>query len=139
MIYVPWVAMLCCIIILAIFLIIKHAKYADLLIKTEQVNKRVNSLYEKIQYLSEERNKYYQRVIDLEDMKGDAFQVKLRNEITEVKVDFTKLEIVMIYSGIKILLERTKDPDDAKIYIRLIEKINSFIEDMKEGEDSLGS
>jgi len=134
MIYVPWVAMLCCIIILAIFLIIEHKKCKELLVKAEQVNKRVNSLYKKIQYLSDDRKKYYDRVIDLENMKGDAFQVKLRNEITEVKIDFTKLEIVTILAGVCILLERTKHPDDAKAYIELIDKIKSFIGDMKEGE-----
>lgn len=134
MIYVPWIIMLCCIIILAIFLIIEHKKCKELLVKAEQVNKRVNSLYKKIQYLSDDRKKYYDRVIDLENMKGDAFQVKLRNEITEVKIDFTKLEIVTILAGVCILLERTKYPDDAKVYIELIDKIKSFIEDMKEGE-----
>jgi len=134
MIYVPWIIMLCCIIILAIFLIIEHKKCKELLVKAEQVNKRVNSLYKKIQYLSDDRKKYYDRVIDLENMKGDAFQVKLRNEITEVKIDFTKLEIVTILAGVCILLERTKHPDDAKVYIELIDKIKSFIGDMKEGE-----
>ena len=134
MIYVPWIIMLCCIIILAIFLIIEHKKCKELLVKAEQVNKRVNSLYKKIQYLSDDRKKYYDRVIDLENMKGDAFQVKLRNEITEVKIDFTKLEIVTILAGVCTLLERTKYPDDAKVYIELIDKIKSFIEDMKEGE-----
>jgi len=121
-------------ILMTIFLIIKYKKYKNTLEKLEQVNKSVRSLYEKIQYLSDDRKKYYDRVIELENMKGDAFQVKLRNEITEVKIDFTKLEIVTILAGVCILLERTKHPDDAKVYIELIDKIKSFIEDMKEGE-----
>ena len=121
-------------ILMTIFLIIKYKKYKNTLEKLGQVNNSIRSLYEKIQYLSDDRKKYYDRVIDLENMKGDAFQVKLRNEITEVKIDFTKLEIVTILAGVCILLERTKHPDDAKVYIELIDKIKSFIEDMKEGE-----
>lgn len=98
----------------------------------DQKDQHIISLYEKIEKLSSEKKNFHERVKELEDMKGEAFQVKLRNEIIELKIDFTKLEMVTFLAGTSLLLERTKNPDDAKIYIELIEKINGFIENMKE-------
>ncbi|GAF74143.1 unnamed protein product [marine sediment metagenome] len=95
-------------------------------------SKSLDNVYENIEALSETNASYLKRIKELEDMKGDAFQVKLRNEIIEVNVDFTKMEMVMVLAGASVLLKDTKDPVDAQIYIDLINKINGFIGDMKE-------
>ena len=132
------IAMGILILMMSIFLIIVHKEskrvHRHLIRKVEYVD----SLYKEIETLSKEKVEFHDRVMDLENIKGEAFQVKLRNEITEVKVEFTKIEIVTIFAGVSILLERTKNPDDAKIYIALIEKINGFIGDMKEGDGAFG-
>jgi len=126
------------ILMMSIFLIIKYKKSKTLHTYMVQKVSHIDDLYKEIEILSKEKIELHDRVIDLENIKGEAFQVKLRNEITEVKVDFTKIEIVTIFAGVSILLERTKNPDDAKIYIALIEKINGFIGDMREGDGAFG-
>ena len=122
--------------ILLTFLIIEIKKKKSQNWKSafQQKSSYIDNLYRQIESLSKNNKEWYKRVKELEDIKGDAFQVKLRNEIIEVKADFTKLEIVIMLSGVTLLLERTSNPDDAQIYISLIKKINEFINDMKEGD-----
>ena len=120
------------IIILSFFLIIKELKVRKIKETLKQKEGNTEDLFKRIDKLSSQKNDFYNRIVELENIKGEAFQVRLRNEIVEVNVDFTKIEIVTMLAGVNILLERTKDPEDEKIYVNLIEKINGFINDMKE-------
>lgn len=125
------------IIIMVIFLIIERRKSILFKEQVKHKNQTVNQLYKNIESLSNDKDLMEERIKYLEDIKGEAFQVKLRQEVVNVNVDFTKLEMVLIISGIHVLLKKTDDPDDAKEYIKLIEKINGFIGNMKEGEEPI--
>jgi len=115
------------------FLIVKKKKkYRQLKKLIKSKNTTINCLYDKLDKISFENNSLINRVKYLEDIKSDAFQVKLRNEIVQINIDFTKLEMVIILAGVSELLKKTKNLEDAKIYISLIEKINGFINNMKE-------
>lgn len=116
-------------IILIIFFL---SKIESSLSHIDKKNKKINLLYNKIESQSYDFKLIKDRVVELEDEKGDAFQVKLRTEIKNINVDFTKLEMVVILAGLDLLIRRSKNQDDAKIYIKLIDKINSFISDIKE-------
>ena len=91
------------IIILSFFLIIKELKVRKIKETLKQKEGNTEDLFKRIDKLSSQKNDFYNRIVELENIKGEAFQVRLRNEIVEVNVDFTKIEIVTMLAGVNIL------------------------------------
>jgi len=121
-------------IIIVLILVIKNKNLKE--ICSQQAN-CINKNFEKIEKLSKEKENQYERIIELEDGINDRYGVSIRKEITEVISEFTKLEMVIILSGITLLLERTNTSEDAQHYINLINKVNLFLKNMKEEEDKI--
>jgi hypothetical protein len=92
--------------------------------------KTINSLYKKL----EEYSGYKERATELEDSIEKGYGVKIRNEVTVVKTDFTKLEMVTMLAGVHKLAKSSESIDDTKIYIALVEKIQKLIDVMKENK-----
>jgi hypothetical protein len=103
-------------------------------------------LHEKIERLSKEKTKLFDLSSDLADrlIKATArinevesavekgFGVKVRNEVTVIKCEFNKLEMVILLSGVHKLFKDSKSVEDTKVYMTLIDKINSNLPLMKE-------
>jgi len=92
--------------------------------------KSVDILYEKL----DKESGYKARAFELEDKFEDAYQVKIRNEVTVVNTDFSKIELVIFLSGVHKLMNNSKTIEDSKIYIALLEKLQKFIDLIKEDE-----
>ena len=103
----------------------------------ESKDSTAKRLFNKIELMSEELNKSYKRINELERGIEDGFGVSVRQEITNVMADFTKFEMVIMLAAVTCLLNRAKTIEDSKIYIGLVEKIQSLIDKMKESSDSL--
>lgn len=128
------------VITLAIFFFKEAIRSKGFKEKLKQKAYSIDVLFKNSESITEKKDEYHKRVIELENSIQDGYGVKIRNEITEVIIDFTKIEIVMMLAGVTKLLERTSSPDDARIYVSLIDKITGFIENMREeGEGPFGS
>jgi len=99
------------------------------------VTRQRDCLFDMTAKVSDVSEKFRQRMRHLEDAVKDGFGVTVRNEVTEVQCEFNKLEMVMILAGVHKLLSGSKDPDDMKIYLSLIDKINGVLPKMKEGDE----
>ena len=97
-----------------------------------QRSNTIGKLFVQISDLSQDQNEYYKRVIQLENAIEKSFGVTVRQEITKINTDFTKVEWVVLLSGIYKLLDGAKVPEDAKIYLEIIDKVQSFMEHLKE-------
>jgi len=112
-----------------------HFKNRELKIVVEQKSEALNHMYKETEKLAEDKNMYQERCKEIEDAVEKGGGIKIRNEVTEVIVDFKKLEMVLIYAGISKLLKETDNPEDARHYVDLLEKIQGFLDDMKEEEE----
>jgi len=110
------------------------AVYRDLRFSAtiEQQNRAITNLYAQIETISAERMQYYNRIIDLENGIETEFGVKVRQEVTVVKTHFTKLEWVVMLSGVDKLLRSAKTPDDARVLLQILDKIREFMDHLKE-------
>ena len=93
------------------FLYKKIVKNKNLKEICSQQTDSINKNWEKIDKLSQEKATQHERIIELEDAINGGFNVSIRNEVTEVISEFTKLEMVIILSGISLLLKRTDNPE----------------------------
>lgn len=75
---------------------------------------------------------YRERAVEIEDAIEKEFGIKIRQEITEVITEFSKLEMVLIYAGIVKLIKGDIQPDETRLCIDLLDKIQLYIDDMKE-------
>jgi len=102
-----------------------------------EYDKKSMFLLKTIDQISENLNRYRDRTIELEDAREKGYGVKARIETTEIKTDFKKLEWVVMLSGVQKLLNDAKNVEDSKVYIKVIEHIQSFVDKMKEEEFNL--
>ncbi len=120
-------------------------KLKNLMSKSKEISKnyiqlsgdserQIQNLFKTISDLSDDNTYLKERVIEVEDGVKKSYGVKIRNEVTEVVTDFSKLEMVVMISGVGVLLKGTANPDDAEIYVNLNKKLQGFIDDMKEDE-----
>lgn len=115
----------------AYFIYLKKIKKKHLSAIQQKINS-INTLYQKIEKLSA-RNVYLERrVIEVEDGIESGFGAKIRQEVTVVNAEFTKLEMVIMLAGVSVLLKNPKTVDDAEFYINLSKKIQKLIDNMKE-------
>lgn len=77
-------------------------------------------------------DKYKKRCHELEDSIEKGYGVKVRNEVTEVKVDFTKMEVAIISEAVRNDSGRDMSIDNMEFYLNLRKKIAQLLEDMKE-------
>ena len=72
------------------------------------------------------------RVKELEDAIDKEYGVKVRNEVTEVKVDFDKTELAVLLAAICKLMTERLNTDDLKYYLDLRIKLENTIDQMKD-------
>jgi len=82
--------------------------------------------------LDDANKKLDQRVREVEYGVERDYKISIRNEVTEVIVDFTKIEMSIMLAALANLIKTSAVPEDLKIYISLNDKILGFINDMKE-------
>jgi len=102
-------------------------------------NEVIASYEKKIQELVEEKRALTARVKDVEDGVAKEFAIPVRQDITIVKADFDKLEMVTLFSGVMKLINNAKAIDDINFYTKLINKIQGLIDQMKDPEESTRS
>lgn len=134
------------VIILSIALFLAQALIAWMALtikKNKEIDKRrrkseedgVKHLFKKIEELSGTISGKTRYILGLERTIEKGYGIKVRPEIKKIQINYTKLETVIMLSGLSLLLERAKNPDDAEAYINLTRKIQSFIDDMDEEEN----
>lgn len=134
-----FIYLLMSLIILCMLFIIYYISHKNKSLK-KRLSQRIKSithLFKEIEEISRKRISEHKRVRELEDAINGAFNVSIRKEVTEVKSEFTKLEMVIMISGVSLLLERTNNTDDAQHYIDLINKIEKYLKDMKEKDSKI--
>lgn len=113
---------------------------AILMLLCVALSKRVVSMEREIEYLNQDAKEmmkdceeWHKRCNEAEDAVEKGYGIKVRTETTnKVETDFSKLEMVIIVSGVEKLLKDSKSPQDAEIYINLFKKINALLEVMEE-------
>jgi len=133
-IYILASALLIMTIIIRYKIIIKKNK-SIIQKKDEIINHKIKVIdnnFVLISKLSIKNSELKQRVIDLEDSIEEGYGIKIRQEITTVKADFNKFEMVMLLSGIIKLIKSSQNAEDSRILIELNDKIQGFIDNMKE-------
>jgi hypothetical protein len=101
-------------------------------LKKEKIN--INKFQEQIKFLKSEILSYKERAEDLEDKIEHDFGVQVRNIVNEIKIDFTKIEMVVMLSGVNKIIKDSSNVDDLKIYITLYDKLQEAINKMKEDQ-----
>ena len=98
----------------------------------KQLRGQRDKLFDLVEKESKMVEQFHTALRTLEDAVEKEYGVKVRNETTEVKCEFAKIEMVMFLAGIHKLMNESKNVDDIKIYISLIDKINNILPSMKE-------
>jgi hypothetical protein len=75
---------------------------------------------------------YYQRIKELEDAINTKFGVTVRKDITEIKIDFSKMELTVLYAALCKIMEQKLNTEDLKYYLNLRIKIEELLNQMKE-------
>ena len=112
----------------------KYHKIKELEDVILQKNKSIENTFANIEKLSKEKEMMHKDLRDLEDSLQTSHGIKIRNDIKNIIVPFSKIELVFINAGIEQLLKNTKDPYDAEYYVKLMKKIVEILPDMKEEE-----
>lgn len=112
-----------------IILMRRNDKLRDLV---DQKTRAIDNLFKQMSVLGQDKLSYHDRVVQLENAIENSFGVTVRQEITEVRTDFTKFEWVILLAGVHKLLSGSKDPEDTRIYLAVIDKVQAFIDDLKE-------
>ena len=94
--------------------------------------KKLGEVNEENKKLTDERDMYKKRCHEIEDQVGENFKVKLRNEITEYKIDFDLAELSVIYSAICKQMENRMSTDEVQYYLNLRIKIEGLLDKVKE-------
>lgn len=88
--------------------------------------------HEQVKKLLESCDKYHKRVIELEDTIEKEYGIKVRNEITEIKIMFDKLELSVLYAALCKLMTQPANTEDTQYYLNLRLKIEETLNQMKE-------
>jgi predicted transcriptional regulator len=92
----------------------------------------IKELTQQVNRLKMEKQEFIKRCKELEDAIEKEYGVKVRNEVTEVIVDFDKTELAVINMAICKFMERQLSTDDTKFYLDLRIKIEGLLNQMKE-------
>ena len=133
-IYIILVLFIFAVSFLVTILMGKSHKIKELEEVISQKNKSIENTFTNMEKLSEEKEMMHKDLRDLEDSLQTSHGIKIRNDIKNIIVPFSKIEMVFINAGIEQLLKNTKDPYDAEYYIKLMKKIHNILPDMKEEE-----
>jgi hypothetical protein len=82
--------------------------------------------------IATQRDMYKARCRELEDGVEKDFGVKIRQEITEVKVAFTLMELTVLYTALCRLMERPLVTEDLEYYLKLRLKLEDLMGKVKE-------
>ena len=82
--------------------------------------------------VSKQRDMYKTRCIELENGVEKDFGVQIRQEITEVKVVFTLMELTVLYTALCKLMERPLLTEDIQYYLELRLKLEELMRTVKE-------
>lgn len=107
---------------------------------SEQKIVNINTLYEKIEMLTDEKLYYKDRVDDLEKAIETGFGISVRKNVTIVNTDLLKFDYVIMLAGInKLIKDNPEKIDDIKYYIELMEKIQAILDKMPEIQEEKGA
>jgi len=115
--------LLLCLLIL--FTINNKKKYKKLYLKNEKTVNELNCI-------AGENKNLLTRIEELENGIETSFGVKVREINNITNVNFTKLELICILSGIEKLIPNTKNNFDIQFFLDLIKKISNTIDSLGE-------
>ena len=113
-------------------LIMKDATIKEFSEMVKQKNDSLNTLYKNMEKTSNDLALFKKRTDELEAAIEHGYSVSIRNIVTEVIAKFDKVEMVFMLAGISGLLKNCDNKEDARFYIKLMDKIQSYIDEMKE-------
>ena len=100
--------------------------------------KKYNKLKIEHEKVVKEKETFYKRVVDLENSFKKQTNINIRNEITEVIVNFDKLELAVMLGAINGLIKKPEtSSEDIRYCIKLTDKIIGFIHKMKDPKESV--
>jgi hypothetical protein len=94
--------------------------------------KSLSEVIEELVQVQKEKAMYKARCLELENGVEKDFGVKIRQEITQVNVSFSLMELSVLHIAICKLMERPLATDDVKYYLDLRVKIEGLLETVKE-------
>jgi len=134
LIYIIMISFVLSVSLLITVIISKSRIIKELNDTIDQKNRSTKITFKTIADISDRKNETMKDLRDLEDSINTSHGIKIRQDITNVRIDFSKVELVFIGAGIAKLLKETADPFDAEYYINLLKKISNILPDMKEEE-----
>lgn len=111
---------------------IKNKKYKELYKNYTKISNELDSIIIEKDEVLIKKEELSERVDELEKGIETQFGVKVREIKNITNVNFTKLELICILSGIEKLIPNTKDKFDIRFYLDLIEKITNVIDSLGE-------
>jgi hypothetical protein len=96
------------------------------------IKNKEKHLQELLDKMTIQRDMYKARCLGLENGVEKDFGVKIRQEITEVKVAFTLMELTVLYTALCKLMERPLITEDLEYYLKLRLKLEELMRTVKE-------
>ncbi|HUW91901.1 MAG TPA: hypothetical protein VMV74_01960 [Bacteroidales bacterium] len=106
--------------------------------KIKELEAQVEALESSVTRYRTEAESFKKRCIDLEDAFKTEHGITVRQEITKVIADFSKLEMIVMMAGVQKLMSDSSVPEDIRVYLELDRKIQELIKDMDEKEVGSG-
>jgi hypothetical protein len=90
----------------------------------EGYEKAIATLYKTIETESKEKEEYHKRVIEIENGIKESVGITLRNDITQVNVQFDEIELYQMAEGVKLLIQKLyANISDVEYLVKLTKKL----------------
>jgi hypothetical protein len=100
--------------------------------KEQKLLQEIADLAKQLIEVTTKKDEYKDRCILLEDGIKKDFGITVRQEITEVKVAFTLMELTVLYTALCKLMERPLVTEDVQYYLSLRMKLEDLMNKVKE-------
>ena len=121
-----------------ILILIAFNLYIFLLyVKTKRECYNNSKSYQKaIEFISNKRDEYKKRCVEVEDALSSKIRAKVRKEVNHIHLQFNKFELVMILNAVEYMIKNKElKTEDIEIYITFIKRINKIIDNVKESKE----
>jgi lipopolysaccharide export LptBFGC system permease protein LptF len=116
------------ILIIILFLLAWFRHTKDLIIAKQIYAKQLEQFQSQLIKMTDLKNEYYNRTVEIENGVREGTAISLRNEVTQVLCDFDSIELTQMSEGLKLLIQVNYDNiSDVEYLIKLIKKVNEGI------------
>jgi len=138
------------IILCVVYCIVQHLQNRDVKLQyihtvseltesNEQKMLSISKLFEMLESATDEKEKYKERVLELENSIKKSFGFPVRKEITLINTNLLKFDYVLMQAGIsKLIKDNPEKIEDTEYYINLVKRLQSIMDQMPEIQEEKG-